>query len=283
MTPRLQLTGIGLRSPHYTRFLTERPNVAWIEVHSENFFGDGGKPLHLLESLSHDYPISLHGVSLSLGSADELNWQHLKKLRDLIHRVNPCLVSDHLCWSSINGQYLHDLLPLPLTEEALTHVVQRIQQVQDYLGRQILIENVSGYIKYDSSTIPEAEFLASIAQQSGCGVLLDINNIYVNSVNFEFDPYHYINMIPAALVNEIHLGGYQEKTHHDKTILIDTHDQPVTNAVWDLYRYAITQFGIKPTMIEWDSNLPALEILLQEANRAEAIMRESYVLTKRAG
>lgn len=283
MTQRLQLTGIGLRSPHYTRFLMERPNVAWIEVHSENFFGDGGKPLHLLESLGRDYPISLHGVSLSLGSADELNWQHLKKLRDLIHRVNPCLVSDHLCWSSINGQYLHDLLPLPLTEEALTHTVQRIQQVQDYLGRQILIENVSGYIKYDSSTIPEAEFLASIAQQSGCGILLDINNIYVNSVNFEFDPYHYIDMIPAAMVHELHLGGYQEKTHHDKTILIDTHDQPVTNAVWDLFRYAINQFGIKPTMIEWDSNLPSLEILLQEANRAEAIMRETYVLTKRAG
>lgn len=282
MTPRLQLTGIGLRAPHYTRFLTERPKVAWIEVHSENFFGEGGKPLHLLETLRKDYPISLHGVSLSLGSADELNWQHLKKLRDLVQRVNPCLVSDHLCWSSVNGQYLHDLLPLPLTEEALSHVVHRIQQVQEYLGRQLLIENVSSYLQYDTSTMPEAEFLTHIAKQSGCGILLDVNNIYVNSVNFEFDPYHYINAIPAELVQEIHLGGYQEKIHHGKTLLIDTHDQPISNAVWDLYRQAINQFGIKPTMIEWDANVPELETLLQEANRAETMMRETYVLTKRA-
>jgi len=283
MKSRLQLTGIGLRAPHYSEFLNEKPDVAWVEVHSENFFGEGGKSLHLLETIRHDYPISLHGVSLSLGSADELNWRHLNQLRHLINRFNPCLVSDHLSWSSINGQYSHDLLPLAYREDVLAHVVTRINQVQDYLNRQILIENVSGYIQFANSTLSEHDFLCEVAKQSGCGILLDINNIYVSASNLNFDPLQYIHAIPSELVQEIHLAGFITTMINDKTVLIDSHNQPIQPCVWDLYRQAIQHFGLKPTMIEWDSNLPTLEELCLEAYRAETIMRENYVPAKRTG
>lgn len=283
MNSSLLLTGVGLRAPHYAEFLKNRPKVAWLEVHSENYFGEGGKALHTLEKIRHDYPISIHGVSLSLGSTDELNWQHLKKLRDLIAYINPCLISDHLSWSSIQGHYLHDLLPLPLTEETVLHVVERIQQVQDYLGRQILIENISSYVRYDHSTMPEQDFLIEIANKSGCGILLDINNIYVNSTNFGFKPDTYLSAIPSKLVQEIHLGGFSSTLIDDKEILIDSHNRPIVPAVWDLYRKAIQQLGRKPTMIEWDTDLPALETLCLEAYRAEKIMRETYDTAKLTG
>ncbi|MBX3709164.1 MAG: DUF692 domain-containing protein [Gammaproteobacteria bacterium] len=280
MNPSLLLTGIGLRPPHYSDFLEKRPGVAWLEVHSENYFADGGKPLHILEKIRHDYPVSLHGVGLSLGSADELNWNHLKKLRDLITHINPCLISDHLCWSSVNGQYLHDLLPLPYSEETLQHVVSRIQQIQDYLNRQILIENISSYINFKYATISEQDFLREVAEKSGCGILLDINNIYVNSINLGFDPKKYILTIPSNLVQEIHLAGFTTATINEKEVLIDSHSQPVMPIVWELYRYATQQLGRKPTIIEWDSNIPSLETLYLEAARAESIMRETYVPTK---
>lgn len=279
----LQLTGIGLRATHYSEFLTTRPGVAWLEVHSENYFGDGGKPLHILETIRRDYPISLHGVGLSLGSADELNWIHLKKLRDLITRINPCLISDHLSWSSINGHYLHDLLPLPYTDESLQHIIARIQQTQEYLQRQILIENISSYILFEDSTLLEYEFLCEIAKQSGCGILLDINNIYVSATNLGQNPEKYLYAIPSHLVQEIHLGGFSTTTINEKEILIDSHNQPIIPAVWDLYRKAILHLGRKPTMIEWDSDLPSLETLCMEAYRAETIMRETYVPAKHTG
>ena len=183
MKSPLSLTGIGLRTPHQHDILEKRPGVAWLEVHSENYFGEGGKSLHILEKIRAHYPVSLHGVSLSLGSSDELNWQHLKKLRDLSSRINPCLISDHLSWSSIDGHYLHDLLPLPYTEEALAHIVSRIQQVQDYLQKQILIENISSYVQFETATMHEWEFLVETAKRSGCGILLDINNVYVSATN----------------------------------------------------------------------------------------------------
>lgn len=283
MKSQLQLTGIGLRAAHYSDFLKEKPGVAWIEVHSENFFGEGGKPLQILETIRPDYPISLHGVSLSLGSADELNWRHLKQLRELINRFNPCLVSDHLSWSSIDGHYLHDLLPLALRQDVLSHVISRIQQVQDYLKRQILIENVSSYIQFESSTMSEPDFLCEVVRQSGCGLLLDINNIYVSASNLQFDPLHYIASIPAEFVQEIHLAGFATATINNKEVLIDNHGQPVHDDVWDLYRQAINQYGLKPTIIEWDSDLPTLEKLCLEAYRAETIMRENYVPAKRTG
>lgn len=280
MTSSLLLTGIGLRTPHYSEFLEKRPGVAWLEVHSENFFGEGGKSLHVLEKIRGHYPISLHGVSLSIGSVDELNWQHLKQLRDLIVHIDPCLISDHLSWSSLHGRYFHDLLPLPYNEEVLDHVVSRIQQIQDYLHRQILIENISSYIAFEHSTLPEQEFLSTIAKKSGCGILLDINNIYVSSINHHQDPEKYITDIPADLVHEIHLAGFTTTIINEKEVLIDTHNRPIVPAVWDLYRKAIQHLGRKPTMIEWDTDLPTLETLYLEAYRAEKIMRETYVPPK---
>jgi uncharacterized protein (UPF0276 family) len=281
LTSALLLTGIGLRKPHYSQLLDKLPPVAWLEVHSENFFGDGGKSLYTLEKIRQHYPISLHGVSLSLGSADELNWQHAKQLRDLITRIDPCLISDHLSWSSIHGHYLHDLLPLPYTEETIDHVVVRIQQIQEYLNRQILIENISSYVRFNHSILTESEFLVTVAKRAGCGILLDINNIYVNAMNNNDDPTKYLASIPVNLVQEIHLAGFTTTVINEKEMLIDTHNRPVVPAVWDLYRKAIQHLGRKPTMIEWDSDLPTLETLYLEAYRAEKIMRETnYVTTK---
>jgi hypothetical protein len=283
MNTPLLLTGIGLRTPHHTEFITKRPKVAWLEVHSENFFAEGGKALHTLDAVRADYPISLHGVSLSLGSSDDLNWQHLKKLRDLSARIHPCLISDHLSWSSIDGRYLHDLLPLPYTDESLNHIVERIQQVQDYLQKQILIENISSYVRFESSTIPEWEFLQETAKRSGCGILLDVNNIYVSATNLGFNPITYLMAISPNHVQEIHLGGFAHSTIGDKEVLIDSHNHPVVPAVWDLYRKAIQHLGVKPTIIEWDSDLPTLETLCLEAFRAEQIMRETYAAAKLTG
>ena len=233
MNAPLLLTGIGLRTPHQMELMNTKPGVAWLEVHSENYLDDNDNQLNLLEEIKEDYPVSLHGVSLSIGSADELNWQYLRKLKNLINRIDPCLVSDHLCWSSIDGRYLHDLLPLPYTEETLNHVVTRIQQVQDYLQRQILIENISSYVSFGESTLTEWDFLRETAVQSGCGILLDVNNVYVSANNKNFDPLTYLAAIPSHLVQEIHLAGFSSTTINGKEILIDSHDHHVMPAVWD--------------------------------------------------
>lgn len=283
MKSSLQLTGIGLRPPHHKELLEKRPGLAWLEVHSENFFSDGGEDIETLEKIREHYPVSAHGVGLSIGSTDDLNWQYLKKLRDLIQRINPCLVSDHLAWSSLNGQYFHDLLPLPYTEEALLHVVMRIQQVQDYLQRQILIENVSSYLQFEESNMPEWEFIAEVAKQSGCGILLDVNNIYVSATNLGFNPLVYLAAIPSATVQEYHLGGFITTTIDHKEVLIDTHSKAVVPAVWELFREAVKILGTKPTIIEWDNDIPSLDTLAMEAYRAEKIMREKYVATKLTG
>lgn len=279
----LLLTGIGLRAPHYSEVLEKRPGVAWLEIHAENYFSDGGRALHMLDQIRQHYPVSMHGVGLSLGSADELNWHHLKKLKELSKRIQPCLISDHLSWSSIDGQYFHDLLPIPYTEESLEHMISRIKQVQDYLQRQILIENISAYLAFNESTIPEWEFLKELAVQSGCGILLDVNNVYVSARNIGFEPEDYINAIPGKLVQEIHLGGFTTRTMDEHEILIDTHNRTIVPAVWDLYAHTIRQIGRKPTMIEWDSDLPSLDTLCLEAFRAEKIMRETYVTAKLTG
>lgn len=283
MKSSLLLTGIGLRSPHYNELLERRPNVAWLEVHSENFLAEGGKSPDLLEEARHHYPISLHGVGLSIGSTDDLNWQYLKQLRELIERIDPCLISDHLSWSSLNGQYFHDLLPMPYTEEALLHVIMRIKQVQDYLQRQILIENISSYVQFHDSSIPEWEFLTEVANQSGCGILLDVNNVYVSSSNLDFDPHTYISAIPGKLVQEIHLGGFSATTIRDSQVLIDTHSKAIVPAVWELFRETIQLIGTKPTIIEWDKDIPSLDKLCLEAFRAEQIMRETHVSAKLTG
>lgn len=273
--------GIGLRAPHFDAVLEQLPDVAWFEVHSENFFGIaddqlGGKPLAYLERVREQYPISLHGVGLSLGSTDALNQSHLKKLKQLIHHIEPGLISEHLSWSSIDGRYFNDLLPLPYTEASLSHVVDRVSETQDLLGRQILIENASSYLEFSSSTIPEWEFVVALAQRSGCKILLDVNNVYVNAMNHGFDPLLFVQSLPAVLVDEIHLAGHTVKTLDEGVLLIDTHDQLVCPAVWDLYAATVMHVGEVPTLIEWDSNLPELEVLLAEAHRADAIAGGRY-------
>jgi uncharacterized protein (UPF0276 family) len=263
--------GIGLRAPHYHELLDTLPAVGWLEVHSENYFGEGGQPLHYLEQARSHYPLSLHGVGLSLGSADELNRAHLGKLKRLTERFEPALVSEHLCWCSAGGRYLNDLLPLPYTEEALALVCRHIDQTQTFLGRQILVENVSSYLQFAHSTLPEWEFLAETAARSGCGILLDVNNIYVSAVNHGFDADRYLEAIPVAAVGEIHLAGFDSNGE----CLIDTHGKPVADDVWALYRRAVRRFGRRPTLIEWDTDIPPLAILLDEARKADAILAEA--------
>jgi len=266
--------GIGLRAPHYRDVLEQRPAIGWFEVHSENYFGDGGAPLHYLDKIREHYPLSLHGVGLSLGSADELNHSHLQKLRALIARAQPGLVSEHLCWCSIGDIYLNDLLPLPYTQEALRHVTARIERVQDFLGREILIENVSSYLQYKHSTIPEWEFLSEVAARSGCGILLDINNIHVSAVNHDFDALHYLRHTPATAVKEMHLAGFSVNRLEDGEILIDTHGARVAQPVWTLYREAVRRFGAVPTLIEWDTDIPPLAVLVEEMRSADTILDE---------
>ncbi len=249
--------------------LARRPDVAWLEVHSENYFAPGGRAVAELDEVCRHYPLSLHGVGLSLGSTDPLDEQHLRKLAQAIARFEPMLVSEHLCWTSIGGIHFHDLLPLPYTEEALHHVTARIAAVQERLGRRMLIENVSSYLEFEHSAIPEWEFLREVAARSGCGILLDVNNIYVSAVNHGFDAQTYLDAIPARDVGEIHLAGHTRRELEDGTILIDSHDQPVADAVWALYEYALTRVGPKPTLIEWDSDLPTLDALLAEAAKAD--------------
>lgn len=260
--------GIGLRAPHMRELLERRPEVAWLEVHSENYFAPGGRAVAQLDQLRRDYPLSLHGVGLSLGSTDPLDEEHLENLRRAVVRYSPALVSEHLCWASVGGGHFHDLLPLPYTEEALAHVAGRIARVQECLGRRILIENVSSYLEFEHSAIPEWEFLRETAARSGCGVLLDVNNIYVSSVNHGFDPRRYIDAIPARDVEEIHLAGHVRKEIEGTSLLIDSHSTRVAEAVWALYDYALDVIGPKPTLIEWDQDLPPLDILLGEAAQA---------------
>jgi uncharacterized protein (UPF0276 family) len=266
--------GIGLRGPHVRDLIERQPALGWLEVHSENYFGAGGAPLRYLEHIRADYPLSLHGVGLSLGSADPLNRAHLERLRALCERFQPGLVSEHLSWGSIDGLYLNDLLPLPYTEEALDHFCLRVTQTQEFLGQQILIENPSSYLRYRHSTIPEHEFLVAVARRSGCGILLDVNNVYVSACNHGFDAEDYLQALPRALVEEVHLAGHAVKRHQRRDILIDDHGSRVREPVWGLFRQAIRRFGRVPALIEWDTDIPPLEILLDEAARAEAILAQ---------
>jgi uncharacterized protein len=262
--------GVGLRTPHHRQVLAERPGVGWLEVHSENFFARGGQVLDALERVRGYYPLSLHGVGLSLGSTDPLSREHLSALKSLVERFEPGLVSDHLCWGMIGGRHLNDLLPLPYTEEALAVVCRNVTITQEYLGRQILVENVSSYLQFSDSSIPEWEFLAAVARRSGCGILLDVNNIYVSSVNHGFDALAYLDAIPSHAVQEIHLAGFDS----NGACLIDTHGKPVHGPVWNLYGEALSRLGPVPTLIEWDTDLPELEVLLGEARKAQDILDE---------
>lgn len=268
--------GIGLRSPHYREVVDTRPPVGWFEVHSENYFGKGGAPLFHLEKVRADYPVSLHGVGLSLGSTDPVDRSHLEKLKTLVGRIEPGLVSEHLSWSSFGGAYLNDLIPLPYTEEALSHSVDRIRQVQDYLGRRILIENPSSYLEYQHSTLTESDFLVETASRSGCGILLDVNNVYVSCRNHGWEAIDYLRGIPPERVEEVHLAGHTLNCFAGGEILIDTHDRPVCEEVWRLYEYALRLWGPRPTLIERDADLPPLQTLVEEAGKADALMEAGY-------
>lgn len=267
-------SGIGLRAPHYREVLATLPDVGWFEVHSENYFGDGGQPLHYLERIRAEYPVSLHGVGMSLGGADALDREHLRRLKALMQRIEPGLVSEHLCWSAVGGRHVNDLLPLPYTEEALKVVCAHVAEAQTVLGRQILVENVSSYLQYSHSTIDEWDFVAELAARSGCGILLDINNIYVSACNHGFDARRYLRAIPAQAVGEIHLAGFDRLDD----LLIDTHGTRVCADVWRLYGEAVARLGAVPTLIEWDTDIPDLAVLLEEAAIAQDITDERHVL-----
>lgn len=261
-----------MRFPHHRVVLDERPPVAWFEVHPENYMG-GGTPLMYLDAIRREYPLSLHGVGLSLGSADGVDVHHLSRLRRLIERVEPGLVSEHLSWSAIGGTHFADLLPLPLTEEALAVVCRNVEVAQERLGRTILIENPSSYLRYRHSTIPEWEFIASVAARTGCGILCDVNNIYVSACNHGFDARRYLRSLPAERIGEIHLAGHTLRKFNDgRSIRIDDHGSRVCREVWALYAEAVALFGRVATLIEWDTDVPPLAVLLEEARHAENIM-----------
>jgi hypothetical protein len=262
--------GVGLRREHFPGVLDGTARAAWFEVISENFMVSGGRPLAVLERARATAPIVLHGVSLSLGSVDPLRENYLAALAALAARIEPAWVSDHVCWGSVGGRYVHDLLPLPYTEEALRHVAERVGRVQDRLGRRILIENVSSYLTFTHSTMPEWEFVAALAERADCGILLDVNNVYVSATNHGFDAGAYLAAMPAARVGQFHLAGHSDRGTH----LLDTHDAPVCAAVWALYRRAVTLFPGVSTLIEWDERLPPFEVLLAEAERAHTIEHE---------
>ena len=270
--------GIGLRGPYHGEIINRRPPIAWLEAHSENYFAEDGIARGALERIRPDYPLSLHGVGLSIGSTDPLDEEHLRRLRALVDCIEPALVSEHLSWGAVGGRHLNDLLPLPYTEEALEHMVRRIQEVQDTLKRPILIENISSYLEFVDSAIPEHEFLVAVSRRSGCGLLLDINNVYVNAVNHGFDPLVYLDAIPPERVVEMHLAGHTARRYGEREILIDTHNTPVCQPVWELFRHAVARFGPRPTLIEWDSDYPALERLLSEADTARRILEEVHEL-----
>ena len=256
--------GLGLRRQHYRQVVAERPAIGWFEVISENFMVPGGNPRRVLEAVRRDYPVVLHGVSLSIGSVDPLNRRYLDELDELARAVEPAWISDHLCWGSAHGIYAHDLLPIPYTEEALAHIAARVQAVQDRLGRRILLENPSSYVQLAGADMTEHEFLAELARRADCGILLDVNNVFVSAHNHGFDPRAYIAAMPVERVGQIHLAGHTQ----EGPLLIDTHDQHVRDEVWELYGYAIERLGPRATMIEWDAQVPAFEELERELDRA---------------
>ncbi len=265
MDPRA--SGIGLRAPHVAEILATRPAVGWLEVHAENYMG-GGPALAALERLRHDYPISVHGVGLSLGSAEGLDAGHLERLARLVERLQPALVSEHLSWSVTGGAYLNHLLPLPCTGETLAVVSDNVARVQDRLGRPILVENPSGYLRFQHATMTEAELLASLARRTGCGLLCDVNNIHVTCANLGGDPDAYLAALPPAAIAEIHLAGHAVNDADGRPILIDDHGSPVAEPVWRLYERALARLGPRPTLIEWDTDVPPLAVLLGEAAAA---------------
>jgi len=264
--------GIGLRAPHYREVQDCLPKLGWVEVHNENFFG-GGAPLHTLLKVREHYPVSLHGVGMGLASTSPLDQLHLSSLKRLCEAVQPAAVSEHLCWNSAAGIVINDLLPFPYTHEALLHVASRVDQVQEILGRQLLVENLSSYLSFSHSEMTEGEFLADLTRRTGCGILFDVENLYVNVRNLGVDAEAFIKTIPAEAVKEYHLAGYSMRDG----CLVDTHDHPVYPEVWELYEHVLQVIGPRPTLIEWDTDIPSLSVLMSEAKKAQQRMETSHV------
>jgi len=269
--------GAGLRVEHYDDILDGAEGADWFEAISENYMDTRGRPLAVLEAVRRDYPVALHGVTLSIGSTDPLDLDYLAELRKLIDRIEPSIVSDHLCWSSHAGNALFDLLPLPYTEECLEYLTERVSAVQEILGRRILLENPSTYLGFVHSTIPEAEFMATLAERADCGLLLDVNNVYVSSVNLDFDPYAYLDVIPAHRVGQIHLAGFTDMGTH----LFDTHSRPVSAEVWRLYDYTLDTLGSFSTMVEWDDEIPEWQRLVREIDHARSLYSRDHAGTRK--
>ena len=271
MIPAGAATGIGLRAPHHADVLARRPAVGWLEVHAENFHAAGGAAPRVLGRVRERWPLSLHGVGLSLGGTDPLCETHLAALARLVRDFEPALVSEHASWGGVDGVHFNDLLPLPYTEEALRNLAARVASVQDRLGRRILVENVSSYVRFAASTLGEAEFLAALVAESGCGLLLDVNNVYVSARNHGLDALAFLDALPADAVGEIHVAGHARVECGGREILVDTHGAAVCDDVWRLYDAALARFGDVPTLVEWDADLPPLDGLLGEARRADEI------------
>jgi hypothetical protein len=263
--------GIGLRAPHVAELLAGHPRVAWLEAHTENYLG-GGPAVRALGAIRERYPVSLHGVGLSLGSVEGLDRRHLARVADLARRIEPVLVSEHLAWSIAGGVYFNHLLPLPYTEESLSLVSAHVSQAQEALGRPLLVENPSSYLRFRHSPIPEPEFLGALARRTGCGLLCDVNNVFVSCANLGEDPEAYLAALPPDSIGEIHLAGHARNDADGHTILIDDHGSRVAGPVWDLYERAVARFGPVPTLVEWDTDIPALDVLLEEAQTAERIL-----------
>ncbi|MEO8278626.1 MAG: DUF692 domain-containing protein [Ideonella sp.] len=259
--------GLGLRVEHYADFLERKPAVDWLEVLSENYMVPGGKPLARLDAIRRDHPMVMHGVSMSIGSTDPLDLDYLGELKALARRIEPAWISDHLCWTGVDHHNLHDLLPMPYTEAALVHLTARVQQVQDVLGRRLVVENVSSYLSFECDEMSEWAFITELLQRADCDLLLDVNNIYVSSRNHGFDPRRFIDALPADRVRQIHLAGHEDHGSH----CVDTHDHPVCDSVWDLYAHAVRRFGAVPTMIERDDHIPPLDELLAELDHARQV------------
>ena len=269
--------GIGLRSVHVADVIATRPAVAWLEVHAENYMASGGPTLAALERIRESYPVAIHAVGLSLGSADPLDARHLRRLRALVERIQPALVSDHLSWSSLGGRYVNHLLPLPYTDEALHLVCDHVAQAQDALGRRLLVENPSSYLRFRESPIPEPDFLADVVRHTGCGLLCDVNNVYVSACNLGLDPVAYLDALPVDAIEEFHLAGHSVNDADGVPVLIDDHGARVAPEVWALFAQVLARSGPRPTLIEWDANIPELSVLVDEARRADAVMEAHAV------
>lgn len=277
-----KLIGVGLRHPHMRHFIQEKTNAGWLEIHSENYFEPHSVARQQLRDIAQHYPISCHGVGLSLGSVERVNPQHLLHLKNLVDELNPILISDHLSWSQSGGHHFNDLLPLPYTEEALQVFCRNVLDVQDTLGRAIMIENPSSYLAFQHSTIDEWDFLAEVHQRTDCRLLLDLNNIHVSAFNHSFDRHEYIQGTPLSAVDEIHLAGFTVKTLEQGEIWIDTHSHPVSDEVWDLYRYWLQVAGPRHTLIEWDLDIPQPEVLLEEASKAQSLLLDCIAFQTKA-